>query len=87
MRSRPRKALRNRLEPCVHRAAQRQVRLYTCTHTTPRQHDNGGRTFAEINDERVRTWGHVDPLARQILDLQAGMIRRLQQLHTSTRSQ
>ena len=42
MRGRSRKTLRNRLEPCVRRAAQRQVRLYTCTHTTPRQHDNGG---------------------------------------------
>ena len=45
------------------------------------QYTTEGRTFADINDECVRPWQHVDPLASQILDLQAGMIRRLQQLH------
>jgi hypothetical protein len=38
------------------------------------------RTFTDINDERVWAWGHVDPFPRRTLDLQAGMIRRLQQL-------
>ena len=35
------------------------------------------RTFADINDERVWARGHVDPLPRHILHLQAGVIRRL----------
>ena len=40
----------------------------------------GVRTFADINDERVWTRRHVDPFPCQVLDLQAGVIRRLQQL-------
>ena len=38
------------------------------------------RTFADINDERIRARGHVDPFPGQILHLQAGVIRRLKQL-------
>lgn len=41
------------------------------------------RTFADINDERVWARGHVDPFSRHILHLQAGVIRRLQQLIAS----
>src|SRR5712671_381214 len=40
----------------------------------------GVRTFADINDERVWTRRHVDQFPCQVLDLQAGVIRRLQQL-------
>ena len=42
--------------------------------------DGAVRTFTDINDERIWAWRHVDPFPRWILDLQAGMIRRLQQL-------
>jgi hypothetical protein len=36
------------------------------------------RTFADIDDERIWAWGHVDPFSRHILYLQARVIRRLQ---------
>jgi hypothetical protein len=47
---------------------------------TPITRTSAVRTFTDINDERVWAWGHVDPFPRRTLDLQAGMIRRLQQL-------
>lgn len=41
-------------------------------------------TFSEINDERIWARGHVDPFPRQVLHLQAGMIRCLEQLFVSS---
>ena len=80
VRGRPCETLRNRLEACERpaRAAQRPVRLHAYRLAKTLWQTTEGRTFADINDEGVRTWRHVDPLPSQILDLQAGMIRRLQ---------